>query len=108
MGKNELLKILEKPKGHIIAVDMDGVLCEGVWWGDGDEPKPIQKMIDKMWWLYKNGAHLIIYTARQPRYYPETHAWLIKHQVPFHGITMCMKPGANLYIDDLALNTEDI
>ena len=68
----------------------------------------IQKMIDKMWEWYKKGAHIIIYTARQPKHYALTHAWLIKNQVPFHGIAMLMEPGADLYLDDKSLNLDDI
>ena len=104
-----LKKILDNPNDKLIAIDMDGVICEGIWWGDDQpDPDPNKVMIDFMWELYKKGAHIIIYTARQPRYYPRTHAWLIKHEVPFHGITMCMKPGADLYIDDKAVNSEHL
>lgn len=86
---------------------MDGTICEGEFWGDG-EPKPKQDFIDNMWEWYRKGAHIVIYTARQPIYYKDTHAWLIKYGVPFHGITMLMKPGADIYIDDKALNVEYI
>lgn len=107
--REELQKVLEDPHHMLIAVDMDGTICHGEWWGpEHDDPKPDEKMIAFMWNLYKRGAHLIIYTARQPRYYAQTHAWLIKHEVPFHGITMCMKPGADLYIDDKAINVLDL
>lgn len=107
--KEKLFSILKNPNDMLIAVDMDGTLCRGVWWGTQDaEPEPIPEMVEMMWNLYKKGAHIIIYTARQPRYYAQTHAWLIKHEVPFHGITMCMKPGADCYIDDCALNVEDV
>ena len=105
--KQELLDILKNPRGKLLAIDMDGTICEGEFWG-GEDPKPKQDFIDKMWKWYKGGAHIIIYTARQPIYYPETHAWLIKYKVPFHGITMLMKPGASCYLDDRALNIEDI
>ncbi len=105
----ELKDILDNPNDKLIAVDMDGTLCHGVWWGDEQpDPEPNVQMIELMWTLYKRGAHLVIYTARQPRYYARTHAWLIAHEVPFHGITMCMKPGADLYLDDKALNIQDI
>ena len=105
--KDKLLQILKDPNDKVIAIDMDGVLCEGEFWGEG-EPIPKQDVIDKVWVWYKKGAHIFIYTARQPIYYPETHAWLIKHKVPFHGIVMMMKPGADIYIDDKALNLDDI
>lgn len=105
--KEELLEILKDPRDKLLAIDMDGTICEGQFWGEG-EPKPKQEFIDQMWKWYKGGAHIIIYTARQPRYYPATHAWLIKNEVPFHGIAMLLKPGADIYIDDKALNISDL
>lgn len=100
---SKMWEILKKPAGKLIAVDLDGVLCHGEFWGD-DEPKPNKEMIDAIWWIYKKGGHIIIYTARQPKYYPQTQAWLIKHEVPYHGIAMQQKIGADVYIDDKAIN----
>ena len=37
----------------------------------------------------------------------ETVAWLIKHEVKYHGINM-NKPGAQLYLDDKSKNITDI
>lgn len=105
--KESLKKILKNPANKLIAIDLDGTLCEGQFWGEG-EPKPIEEMIAYVKQLYIKGAHIIIYTARQTGYYTQTHAWLIKHSVPFHGITMQMKPGADIYIDDKALHPEDL
>lgn len=84
-------------QGKRIAVDLDETLCHGKFW-EG-EPIPIPEMIDRVWKWYKDGATILIYTARQPRYYFETLAWLIKHDVPFHGIAMPIKPSADYYID---------
>lgn len=105
--KNKLLDILKNPNDKLIAVDLDGTLCTGEFWGD-TEPDPIPDMIDLVWKWYKAGAHIIIYTARQPKYFVETNAWLIKHSVPFHGIAMQQKIGADVYIDDKALHVEDV
>lgn len=105
--KQKLLDILKNPNDKLIAVDLDGTLCKGEFWGEG-EPEPIKEMIDFVWKLYKSGAHIIIYTARQPRYYALTQAWLVKNEVPFHGIVMQVKIGADCYIDDKSLNIEDI
>jgi uncharacterized HAD superfamily protein len=106
--KEELKSILKSPNDKLIAIDVDGVLASGEWWGDDSEPKVIPEMKEFIWKLYKKGAHLIIYTARQPRYYPQTHAWLIKNEIPFHGICMCMKPGADIYLDDKSFHPEEI
>ena len=84
----------------LIAVDIDGTLCHHAKWYDGVEPEPRQEIIDLVWKWYKARAHIIIYTSRQPKYYPLTLAWLIKHDVPFHGICMQQKPSADYYIDD--------
>lgn len=105
--KQELLNILKNPNDKLIAIDMDGTICTGKFW-ETEECKPIQKMIDKVCSLYKNGAHIIIYTARDPKYYEVTNAWLMKYGVPFHGISMQKKIGADLYIDDKSLNVEDV
>jgi len=105
--KESLLEILKNPNDKLIAIDLDGVICHGEFWGEG-EPEPIKGMIDKIWEWYKKGGHIIIYTARQPRYYAQTQAWLVKHEVPFHGIVMQVKIGADVYIDDKALNIDDI
>ncbi len=105
--KEKLLKILENPVNKLLAIDLDGTLCEGQFWGEG-EPEPKQEMIDKVWEWYKKGAHIIIYTARAPKYYPQTLAWLVKYEVPFHGIAMQVKIGADCYLDDKALNIEDV
>jgi len=107
--KKELLDILKEPRDKLICVDLDGTLSKGECWSKTDEPKPIQEMIDFINnKLYKRGSHIIIYTARRPGMYQMTLAWLIKYGVLFHGISMRVKPGADLYIDDKALNIDDI
>lgn len=105
--KKKLLAILKSPANKLIAVDLDGTLCTGEFWGEG-EPEVIGEMAALVINLYHKGAHIIIYTARQAKYYRDTHAWLLKNGIPFHGIAMQMKPGADLYIDDKALHVEDV
>jgi len=95
-----------KLKPHsLLAVDLDGTLCEGEFWGKG-EPKPKQDMINKIEKLYKQGHHIIIYTARRRNYYQETEAWLIKNKVWYHALSM-EKMGADLYIDDKSITPEE-
>jgi uncharacterized HAD superfamily protein len=105
--KDKLLKILSNPQDKLICVDIDGTISMGEFWGTG-EPEPIKDKIDYFNSLYKRGAHIVMYTAREPAQYTITHSWLIKNGVMFHGIAMRMKPGADLYIDDKALNIDDI
>lgn len=104
---NKLFKILEEPNDKLIAVDLDGTLCKGEFWGEG-EPEPFNDRIEYFNSLYKRGAHIIIYTARNPRYFEATQNWLDKYGVMYHGITMMKKIGADLYIDDKAININDI
>lgn len=95
--------ILTNPAHKLIAIDLDGTLCEGEFWGKGEPTPKLDRIKFVREQLYQKGAHIVIYTARQPYYYQHTHSWLIKHGVPFHGICMTMKPGASCYIDDKAL-----
>jgi len=102
-------EVLENPKGKLIAVDLDGTLCEGEWWGRMDQkPIPIQKMIDYVNDLYMKGGHIIIYTARSSALCRDTMAWLDKHGVCYHGIMMQKKPGADVYIDDKSINPKEL
>ena len=92
-------------QNSLIAVDLDGTLSEGEFWG-GAEPKPIQKNIDMVNTLYKRGHHIIIVTARHRDHYKVTESWLIKYGVYYHAISM-EKMGADLYIDDKCINIRD-
>lgn len=94
-----------KPRS-VVAVDLDGTLCEGEFWGDG-EPTPKQNMIDLIEKLYKAGHIIIIFTARNRSYFQLTEAWLIKHKVWYHSLCM-NKMGADLYIDDKCVNVKDV
>ena len=97
--------ILKNPANKLIAVDMDGTLCEGKFWVSECEPK--LDVIEKINALYKKGAHIIIWTARFPKEYEMTLEWLLKHKVLFHGIAMRVKIGADIYIDDKAISLDD-
>ena len=103
----KLFDILKNPRDKLIAIDLDGTLCKGEFWGD-TEPEPYKDRINYFNSLYKKGAHIIIYTARQPKWMPETQTWLDKHRVMYHGIAMMRKIGADIYIDDKVLNIKQI
>lgn len=85
---------------------MDGTLCTGRM--EEVEPEPIMPMIENVREWYKKGAHIIIFTGRPGTAYNHTVSWLIKYNVPFHGLAMRIKPGADVYIDNRALNHEDV
>jgi len=90
----------------VYAIDLDGTLCEWKfwWWA---EPAPIKQRIELINRLYIEWAIILIYTARDPEFFTDTYAWLIKHWVKHHWINMWRKPGADVYIDDKAINVED-
>lgn len=107
--KQKVLDVLENPKGKLVCVDLDGVLCEGEWWGPHHpEPAPNARMIEYVQQLRLKGAWIVIYTARQPQYYPETLAWLIKHGIFPSGLAVGIKPACSAYIDDKAINVSDV
>lgn len=108
--RKELKQILKNPQGKLIAVDIDGTLTDGMFWGKeySDEPKPNMKMIKLCEDLIRQGGHVVLFTARTPEMAIETLAWLAKYNVWHHGINFGRKCGADLYIDDKALNVDEI
>jgi len=104
--KEKLLNILKNPANKLIAVDLDWTLCEWKFWEE--EPRPIQDRIDYINSLYKKWWHIIIRTARMPEKYMETKAWLDKYYVMYHWISMHTKIWADIYIDDKAINIDDL
>jgi hypothetical protein len=89
----------------IYAVDLDLTLCTGKF--REEEPTPIQYRIDKINSLYTQWNVILICTARNPKYYQQTLAWLIKHWVMFHWLNMQYKPWVDIFIDDKAINDKD-
>lgn len=96
----------KKRERWVYAIDLDGTLCKGEFWGEW-EPEPIQSRIDFVNDLYKKWNIILIYTARDPEFFTHTFAWLIKHGVKHHWINMKSKPGADIYVDDKAVFTND-
>ena len=109
--KEKLKQIITNPNDKLIAVDLDGTLCTGEAWTCEQclqvEPKEdIISIVNKM---YTSGGHIIIYTARPETFRHETEYWLNKNGVRFHALVMATrKMPCDLYIDDKALNVEDI
>ena len=87
-------------KRKVYNIDVDGLLTNGeLFWKT--EPTPNKEAIKKVTELYKAGNIIIIWTARLWNCASETVGWLIKNEVPFHGIMMG-KGGSDYYIDDKA------
>lgn len=89
----------------VIAVDLDGVLCEGEYWGLDDnepEPKPKIEMIRQINRLGRSN-NIVIHTARRRYLAEKTMDWLDKHGVKYHSLRFDKLP-TDIYIDDKAWN----
>jgi hypothetical protein len=106
--KQKLLDILKNPANKLIAVDLDWTLCEWEFRKDEDIVTPLLERIEFVNDLYKKWWHIIIWTARFPKWYQQTQKWLQNNWVLYHWIVMREKIGADLYIDDKSLNIVDI
>ena len=96
---------IQRPRGKLICVEIDGVLCQR---GFPDiNPNPVHEAIMRITELHEMGAFIVIYTDRQEKWYAETKAWLVKMRVPFVGIAMRHKPRADYYIDSRSINSAD-
>ena len=94
-------------KRKVIAVDLDGVLCEGAAWTVEEVPamKPREDVIKKVNELYEMNF-VVIYTARRDPLIPATLEWLRRNNVRFHAFSN-IKIGAEQYIDDRAISDKD-
>ena len=98
----------------IYVVDLDHTLCDTVQGPDGRwkyyEATPIQSRIDVVNKLWEDGNTIIIETARGCRtkinHYEETFNQLSSWGLKFHTLRTGVKFGADVYIDDKAINSE--
>ncbi len=96
-------------------VDLDHTLCDTVQGPDGRwkyfEATPIQSRIDVVNKLWEDGNTIIIETARgcgtKINHYEETFNQLRSWGLKFHTLRTGVKFGADVYIDDKAINSED-
>ena len=96
-------------------VDLDHTLCDTVQGPDGRwkyfEATPIQSRIDVVNKLWEDGNTIIIETARgcgtKINHYEETFNQLRSWGLKFHTLRTGVKFGAEVYIDDKAINSED-
>jgi hypothetical protein len=110
MNKQKLIKLLKSKNlvGKIICVDLDNTLCKGTYWlGDKEHPPVNEKMADYVRSLDDRGAFIIIWTARPLKALTKTYRWLGANNLQY-PIALRIKPPADLYIDDKALNVDDI
>lgn len=89
----------ENPNRKVFCVDFDGTLTHDPERAYPDDPEPEWKMVEAVRGVYRKGHTVIIWTARMWRDSPRLVSWLIKYQVPFHGV-FCQKGGSSNYVDD--------
>lgn len=90
---------------QIYAIDIDGVVADGKFWAEECTPRELE--LEAVNDLYKKGNIIIYHTARHPKYYQMTYAWLVKHEAYFHALEMG-KLTADVYIDDRNMSVADL
>lgn len=100
-----------------VCVDLDGTICELTPGGDYASARPVPGAREALAELRRQGAYIIIYTARRMRTHDGdvgkvveeigdlTRAWLRQHRMTYDEIVFG-KPYAHVYIDDLAQRFE--
>lgn len=94
-----------------IAVDFDGTLCKYAFPEIG---KPKLEVINFVKEAHKKGHKIIIWTCRTDEYLQDAIRWLHKWKIPYEAINdninkfQCRKVMADIYLDDRALNVDDI
>ena len=94
---------------RVISVDIDGVVARQTGGADFNfaDFEPIPETIERVNKLYRKGYVIIYHTARQPEFYQQTLAWLVKHGAWFHALRMG-KLGADFYVDDRNASLDDL
>ncbi len=90
----------------IFVFDLDGTLCDTTAGQYGDA-KPNEKRIEQVRNLHKDGATIVISTARGKIWADFTRRQLYDWNVPFNVLSVGDKPYADFYIDDRGINALD-
>lgn len=87
--------------GKVIAIDLDGVLCEEGKWDIKSmvTRKPLVENIKKINRLYDEGNIIVIWTGRREEDRIPTEAWLKLNRVKYHYLVM-QKPYYELIIEE--------
>jgi|TARA_Y100000114_G_C11725854_1_gene310933 hypothetical protein len=99
----------------IYVIDLDHTLCDTKKKPNGDwdylNSIPYENRIKKVNLLWEKGNKIIIETARgcnsKRNWYLETYNQLVSWGLKFHQLRTGVKFGADYYIDDKAINSED-
>jgi hydroxymethylpyrimidine pyrophosphatase-like HAD family hydrolase len=100
-------------KYKTIACDFDGTLCEFDFPNIGKPKVEVVNFIKK---AHKAGHHIIIWTCRTGEYVQDMIRFLKKWGIPYDKINEnykieiddCRKVFADIYLDDRALNVDDL
>jgi uncharacterized HAD superfamily protein len=87
---------------RVIAVDLDGVLCQETPGYDDIaiyHKKPIKRNIDRINGLFSRAMFIIVFTCRKEDARISTEAWLKRHGVHYHVLVM-EKVYFDVYIDE--------
>ena len=95
----------ENPNRKVICVDVDHTLTADLPGQYSPDPTPYMPVIYQVKRLHRTGHIIIIWTARQWGDAPNLVSWLVKHQIPYHGIMMG-KGGADIYLDDKMISID--
>lgn len=93
----------------VYAFDLDGTICTTTQDGDYHLARPYRLMIEIINRLYDEGHKIIIYTARG-MYSKTDRSEFTKNQLKDWGVKYheyYSKPGADVYIDDLAVHPDE-
>lgn len=92
----------------LFAIDIDGTLTKESCWTEEQclNATPRQEIIDLVNTLYGK-HHIVVWTSRREDLRPATEYWLSKHKVKYHALEMGHKLGADIYLDDKAINSTD-
>lgn len=91
-------------------VDFDKTITTGegpAYYKEDEHEEPDEEMIEWVNHKYHQGHVIIIWTARPWSEAQRVAGYLTKWGVEFNGIR-CDKGGADIYIDDKAVNTEEV
>lgn len=99
-------------KKRTIAIDFDGTIVEHKFPGIGTIKGNV---VDSIREWYEQGHTVIIWTCRTDQYAEEALKFLYDNDIPFHHFNTnpsntfrCRKVLADIYLDDRALNVDDL
>lgn len=106
MTEAEYYGLTNQPLNRAI-IDFDGVLATNVY-PKRHIGKPIIKNIIKLNELLEAGISIWVVSSRPSSDEPAVEEWLYRNQVPFDKLICGFKPLGDIYVDDKAINSEEL